>query len=301
MRILVGKTFGIGNACLAVPMVKALASMGHRVDVLVGTGPDDYGASVVFEQLRMHGEFVGSIWKDQIPFRVDGYDVAIMSIPYDGRWKNGLHFFAKEVIDERRRPDNVDRLGFDMWKKHEIEYQMDNARALGYDGPTPRGDFMSGFVRDPDLVYVGLGYKRDPGGFGASKHFGNERYATLIREVRRLRPNTRFISTGGPSDLIGSWYHIVNELQTTEFYSHPMLDLVHSFDKISCCAGYIGNDTGAMHVAASFGIPTMGLFAYPDLLVKNPPFCERSRGILFTQDGPPIEEIARGFVDFVWG
>lgn len=303
MRVLVGKTFGIGNACLAVPMVKALASLGHRVDILVGDGPDDFGAREIFEQLRQHGEFVGSIWTNSVPFNVDGYDVAIMSIPYDGRWQNGLHFFAQTVIDERRRPDNVERLGFDMWKKHEVEYQLDNARGLGWTGTAPDGSFMSPDPdprgRDDDLIYVGLGYKRDAAGFGASKHFGDARYASLLKEIKRLRPSARFISTGFTADLM-AWYMIVRDLQDTSYYQFPMLDLRQSLTRLSRCTAYIGNDTGMMHAAASLGMPTCGLFAYPDLLVKNPPFCERSDGILFTSDGPPIEEIAQRFVDFVW-
>lgn len=300
MRILVGKTFGIGNACLAVPMIKAIASLGHRVDLLIGTGPDDRGSRDVFDRLRNHGEFVGSIWDNGVPFDVDPHDVAVMSIPYDGRWRNGIDFFAREVIDERKRPDNVERLGFDMWKKHEVEYQMENARALGYSGPTPDGGFMQRPVWSEDLVYLGIGFKRDPGGFGLSKHFGAARYAALMKEIRHIRPSVKFVSTGWVADVFES-YQIHRELQDPSFYTCKPLELTKSFEVVGGCAAYLGNDTGMMHVAASFGMPTFGLFAYPDLLVKNPPFCDMGRGLLFTPDGPPIEEVAREFVRFVWG
>lgn len=307
MRILVGKTFGIGNACLSVPMIKSLFGIGTgTVDVLVGSGPDDFGAIEVFRTLQetwpSPARFVNRIHVDRVPDSEDPYDVAIMAIPFDGRWQNGVHYRAREVLDGRKRPDNVDRLGFDMWKKHEIEYQMENARALGYDGPTPDGSFMPRGVPDPDLVYVGLGYKRDPGGFGASKHYGNARYAALLEEIRRLRPSTRFVSTGSPADLIQSWYQIVKMHGPgySQYYRFPMLDLTHSFRQLASCSAYVGNDTGMMHVAASLGMPTCGLFSYPDLLVKNPPFCDRSRGILFTPDSPSSEEVARLFVSFAW-
>lgn len=305
MRVLVGKTFGIGNSILSIPMIKALRSLGHRVDVLIGTGPDDFGAEVVMKMLResSDSEIIGNVWKDGVPFNVEPHDYAIMAIPYDGRWQNGVHFFAKKVLDGRKRPGNVDRLGFDMWEKHEVEYQMENARELGYSGATPDCSFMPTGVQDPDLVYVGLGYKRDPGGFGRSKHFGNERYAELLTEIRRMRPNARFVSTGGAADMTASWFQIIKLCgqNYSEFYRFPMLDLKHSFDLLSGCAAYIGNDTGMMHAAASTGMPTMALMAYPDLAVKNPPFCEKSQCIVFSPTAPTVHSVAEQFVDFVWG
>lgn len=203
MRILVGKCFGLGNACLSVPMIKAIISMGHSVDVLCGSTADDFGADDVLYNLNVR------LFKDIAP---DGYDVAIMSIPFDGRWVNGTHYQATMVIDGRKRPGNVDRLGFDMWEKHEVEYQMENARELGYSGPTPDGRFLPHGVPDEDLVYLGTGFKRDPGGFGKSKHFGTTRYALLIREIARIRPGTRFVSTGTSVDRLECQYQILRDV-----------------------------------------------------------------------------------------
>ncbi len=298
MKILVGKTFGIGNAVLTIPLLKALKSMGHDVDVLVGTSDDDVGAADVMRRLKP--SVINDVWFDRAPM---DYDIAIMSIPFDGRWQNGTHFGAGEVWDGQRRPGNVDRLGFDMWSKHEVEYQMDNARQMGYDGPTPDCSFLSRGVRDPDLIYVGLGYKRDPGGFGLSKHFGNGRYAALIEEIRRIRPQAKFVSTGILVDMMQSWVPIVRDIGPaySGFYRFATGGLDQAFDIISRCSGYLGNDTGMMHVAASTDMPTMGMFAYQGLLTKNPPFCARSRSILFVPECPPIEQIARDFVELVWG
>lgn len=304
MRILVGKTFGIGNACLAVPMIKALASLGHDVDVLVGNGPDDFGAFEVFRELRRRGDepVIGKIHRGCVPFATDTYDVAIMAIPYDGRWRNGIDFFARTVMDGRKRPENIERLGFDMWKKHEVEYMMENARELGFTGETPDGSFLESRDRVEQAVYLGIGYKRDAGGFGQSKHFGNDPFADLIQRIQDIRPDTHFISSGPIADLINA--ERISQRGgrisfTLSASGSPGLD--DSFGLVSSCSAYIGNDTGMMHVAASTGIPTMGLFAYPDLMVKNPPFCAASRALFFTPQGPSMTEIARQFVDFVWG
>lgn len=310
MRILVGKTFGIGNACLAVPMIKAIASLGHVVDVLVGDGPDDFGSYEVFRELRRRGEepVVNKIYRGCVPFAIDTHDVAIMAIPYDGRWRNGIDFFAHRVMDERKRPENIERLGFDMWKKHEVEYMMENARELGYVGDTPDGSFI-----DPgpsttasETVYLGIGYKRDLGGFGESKHFGNYSFSGLIGAIRKLRPSVRFVSTGNQRDAVEIGFPITRGLgihavdRPNDAYRMEVTSLERSFVITSGCVAYIGNDTGMMHVAASLGLPTMGLFTYPDLIVKNPPFCARSRALFVTPRGPAVDEIARQFVDFVW-
>src|SRR5690606_11430333 len=119
------------------------------------------------------------------------------------------------------------------------------------------------------LVYLGIGYKRDPGGFGLSKHFGNERYFQLMREVHRIRPSTRFISTCS----VGEWIQTAVPLKKRCFESNPMEEqfysckhstLLESFMTVRRCTAYLGNDTGMMHVAAAFDLPTCGLFAYPD-------------------------------------
>lgn len=302
MRILVGKTFGIGNAVLAIPMIKALATLGE-VDVLIGSTNDDWGAASVMATLWNDG-IIKALYTDRVPMDVE-YDVAVMAIPFDGRWQSGVHFRAKIVMDGRKRPGNVERLGFDMWEKHEVLYQMENAYEMGYskDAPVPSSNFMPSIVRNSDNVYLGIGYKRDPGGFGLSKHFGTQRFAALINEVVRLRPTVKFVTTGGAADWVQTIPGIVRELGQgfMDKFRFAHLGLYGSFEFLAGCEAYIGNDTGMMHVAASCGLATCGLFAYPDLITKNPPFCERSKSVLFTSESPSVEELAQQFVDFVWG
>jgi len=300
VKILVGKTFGIGNAVLAVPMIKALASLG-TVDVLVGAGPDDFGAYAVMAELLRQ-----DVINDLHIGRVDGlreYDVAVMAIPFDGRWQNGVHFRAKRVLDCRKRPGNVERLGFDMWEKHEALYQMENAYELGYPAglPVPDSSFMPPGVRCADVVYLGIGYKRDPGGFGLSKHFGNERFAALINEVCRLHPGASFITSGGVADWVQTIPAIIRALGQDwhKKFRYIHGDLEASFRNLSGCEAYVGNDTGMMHVAASCGLATYGITPYLDLTVKNPPFCERGRMVAAFNSAPEV--IAADFVNFVWG
>jgi hypothetical protein len=131
VNILFGKCFGLGNAVMAVPAIKALSSMGHTVDVLIGSTRDDVGAMDVLLSLKNNYGCIRRIWVDSVNKSIEPYDMAIMSIPFDGRWQNGTHFQARSVMDGRTRPD-PSTTGLVSWKKHEVEYQMDNVRIMGF-------------------------------------------------------------------------------------------------------------------------------------------------------------------------
>ena len=298
MRILVGKTFGIGNSVLSVPMVKALATLG-QVDVLIGSTSDDFGATNVFGPLLLNGT-IKKIWINQ---SLDEYDVAVMAIPFDGRWDNGVHYRAKRVLDERKRPGNVERLGFDMWEKHEVEYQMENAYELGYTGGLPTSSFLQPGVSDEDLIYVGIGFKRDHGGFGFSKHFGNEKFVSLMKAVRERRPGTKFISTGGAADIIQVGMPMMKIIGDPDIYRCDTGPggLGHAFDVVRKCKAYLGNDTGMMHVAASLPITTHGLFLSQDLARKNHPYGPDANHWMISSIDADVDEIADYFVRMVWG
>lgn len=302
MNILVGKTFGLGNAVLSIPMIKALSRLG-TVDVLIGSGPDDIGALDVMQCLYGMG-IINSLFIDTATTGpIDVYDVAVMAIPFDGRWREGIHYRAKKTIDGRKRPGNVERLGFDMWEKHEVLYQMENARELGYDQPyDPDTSFLAwdhpsryGDRTDYDLVYLGIGFKRDHGGFGRSKNWGLENFIKFMGEVASLRPKTRFVSTGNFWDAIEVGIPLIKRFRDGAF-SFKETKLHKAFEILAPAGAYFGNDTGMMHVAASMGIPCHGIFLSEDLMRKNHPWGAGWTGNLLTDD--PIK-VAEKFVGFL--
>lgn len=301
MKVLIGKTFGIGNSVLSIPMVKAIASVADETHVLVGNTADDFGAADVFRMLELSAfKPKGFKLLTAPPGTSERYDVAVMAIPFDGRWKNGVDYLADSVLDQRKRPEFIERLGFDMWKKHEVLYQMENSYELGYEGVTPGTQFFGAEEGNRDLVYLGIGYKRDPGGFGLSKHFGNERFADLIRAVKVRHPAAEFVSTGGVADFVQVGAPILKRLAQPGVYRCDAgSGLPHAFLTVGRCGSYLGNDTGMMHVAASLGMPTHGLFLSKDLVVKNHPWGARQwRGSSLDAD---VNEIADIFCMMVWG
>ncbi len=271
MRILVGKVFGIGNAVMCVPMIKALKSLGHDVDVIVGHTPDDGGAKEILE------------WVTNTTYAVsleDEYDLAIMSIPFDGRWQNGVHYRAKRVIDGRTRPD-PSTTGLVSWQKHEVEYQMDSARELGFVGATPSCEFMPPLWENAALVdtlYLGLGYKKDAAGFWKVKHWGNERYAEVVSRLLERNKRLRIYTTGDILDLKLS-IQPINEIVKNERFMYVPGGMRDSFRIVERCQAYFGNDTGMMHVAASMGKPVIAFFFLENSMTKSHPWCKEWSGI----------------------
>lgn len=294
MKILFGKTFGIGNAILSIPAIKALSTLGE-VDLLIGTGPDDFGARAVLENLMP--KYVSKIYFDSVSLKND-YDVAVMSIPFDGRWQNSKHYMAKKVLDQRSRPDAT-TMGFSSWEKHEVEYQMEAPRELGFVGETPDLSFRKESILSKSGIYLGIGFKKDLNGFWQKKHWGNENYARFITEVCRLRKDLFFKTTGNEADIENTIGPIISSIKKYgQLVFMPTFGLERAFDVVSSSVAYFGNDTGMMHVAASYNVPVFGMFGF-DTAIKNPPLCSKNKIHMFNSVELSPEEIAVEFIDFL--
>jgi len=282
MKILVGKTFGLGNAVMCIPMLKALRSLKpERLDVMIGDTPDDFGAYDIFKYLLKNGII------DSININVSRdyvYDVAIMSIPFDGRWRNQEHYRAYRVMDSRTRPD-PSTTGFISWKKHEIEYQMDNARELGYKDKVPDCSFYGDVDSNNFDIYIGVGYKKDAAGFWKKKHWGNEKFAELITLLLDDNGNKDLTiwSTGNTLDW-GLSLGPIQRLVSNNRFKPDITTLDNAFKKLSTCGLYIGNDTGITHVAASMDIPCIVANFIEYSAVKSHPWNSHSCSCTITKD-----------------
>jgi ADP-heptose:LPS heptosyltransferase len=271
MNILFAKTYGIGNAVLSIPALKAIqiANPSAIVDVLIGRTPDDIGALDVFYNAKLSGYFSGKIYVDFAKEKL--YDLAILSIPFDPRWREGYNFIANLVLDGRLKPDTSQQ-GFLSWKKHEVEYQMENACKLGFDGEIPSCDFFCNKAdKAPNSLYIGVGYKKDSAGFWKKKHWGNENFASFVKMYFSLTGGTVFL-TGDLLDLTLSIKQILSLVDDERLVFVPTTSLSNSFKIVSSCEAFVGNDTGMMHVAASMGIPTLGIFFLENSVTKARPW-----------------------------
>lgn len=300
MKVLYAKCFGLGNAVMAVPAIKALASVHGPIDVLIGSLSDDMGALDVMSELKWSHRCIDSIYVNFAPID-QVYDAAILAIPFDGRWREGVHFRAKRVLDGRPRPGDPNVLGIKQWEKHEVEYQLENAIEMGYTGKLDAASLPCSFLTnqyevDPDLVYLGIGFKRDAKSFWSKKHWGNDRFSAFIGEVARLRPQTKFVATGGNVDV-----PVMRELEKSAGLKWVFNNIRGAFQFVQRAGSYFGNDTGMAHVAASLGIPTYVMTAFEGSEVKNPPWCVRAKCNSFHTTAMDPESVAADFIDFVWG
>ena len=293
--VLYGRVFGTGNAVMSVPAVKAIASVHGPVDILIGGRPEDGGSWSVFNELRRNYPWVvGDIFIECVPLDRP-YAVAVIAIPFDGRWRNGVNFMADEVIDCRPRPPLADGseapLGFSSWLKHECLYQMEDARVLGWvgdDWQRPSARFLPEPVDFGDgTVYLGIGYKRSNDAIWLRKSWGPQNFNLFCRAL----PQTGFVATGNATDL----QQVARYIDAPNF-RFKMVKWEESFEQMSDCSAYFGNDTGMMHVAASLGRPTFGLYAFDNLDVKNHPLdCDYR----FLRMPVEPEDAARQFREFI--
>jgi len=299
MNVLVGKTFGIGNFVCSIPMIKALCSVGN-VTVLTGKTPDDIGAIDVHIRLKNDLNFTdGGADVSWLCDEKRRYDVAVMAIPYDGRWKEGVHFLADKVVDCRPRPEFSKELGFSSWKKHEVEYQMENAYELGYIGKIPDCSFMKPVEKIKRRVYVGMGYKRDTSGFWNQKHWGNENFVELIKKILSSYDDATVVTSGNMTDAVTTMWPIMRKVNDLNRFTVRQTSLFSSFDIINSCDVYVGNDTGMMHVAASTGCKTIGIFKLDNSWTKSSPWCEHAIAIKGYNRNVDVDEVFEHVKEFM--
>jgi hypothetical protein len=160
-----------------------------------------------------------------------------------------------------------------LFEKHEAEYLLDLARALGYVGARPPirklvGNAGHGLVVPPQTIAIGIGYYkglRADGRDWSDRHWGNANFLELCRrlEAQGHRPvlvgdqkdferDGHFLADAGVESICGK------------------LTLSQFVDYLGKCRAYIGNDSGLMHIAASVGIPTVGIFVSTNSVKSYP-------------------------------
>lgn len=230
---------------MTTPLITALAEAGHTVDVAANLSRGHeaaFGAWPTIHRLldahRMRGSASG-VW-----------DRIIIAHP-DAGWSHRLRANPRTTyISGPQRSTGM----FD-YKKHEVEYHLDIAAALGYHGPPPKmrvSPVQAAPVKGQ--VAIGVGYLKRPDRQWDAKHWGNENYRLLCQ---------RLVEAGMSPVLVG------DQLDWHRDGRHIMLDgvaaccgkgLAAAVKTIASSQLYIGNDTGLMHVAAALQKPCVAFF-----------------------------------------
>jgi heptosyltransferase II len=118
--------------------------------------------------------------------------------------------------------------------------------------------------------------------YGSAKCWPPERFAQAIKQLLKARP-AEIILFGTPGEVAvssaiqaGLEQEVLDLTGKTEIAELPAL--------LSRCSAFLGNDSGAMHVAAAVGLPVVGVFGPTDphgtapvtprcMIVQEKPYC----------------------------
>ncbi len=98
--------------------------------------------------------------------------------------------------------------------------------------------------------------------YGAAKCWPPERFALLAdRLISECSADVIFFGTPGETEVAARIRANMKHRAISLVGETSMRDLPALF---ACCSGFIGNDSGAMHVAAAAGLPVIGIFGSTD-------------------------------------
>jgi heptosyltransferase-2 len=98
--------------------------------------------------------------------------------------------------------------------------------------------------------------------YGAAKCWPPERFAQLAdRLISECDADVIFFGTPGEKEIAGLIRSKMKSRAISLVGETSMRDLAALF---ACCSTFIGNDSGAMHVAAAAGLPVIGVFGSTD-------------------------------------
>jgi len=266
-RILVIQEEGLGNAILTTPLIQALATLDppKSIDALVNRAR---GTDLVFENWSL----INKVWdRTELASRTELlYCHTVLEC-------HPRHELPSNVKYQRRLRISIRiQSGLDYhwhFAKHESEYLLDLARQLGYIGARPPlrrppGASNYDFSFSDNMIAIGIGYAktlRADGRDWRDRHWGTENFLELCLKLKSL--GFRPILVGDQKDFDRDGVPLAQ--QGVESVCGK-LSLAQIIDFIGRCRAFIGNDTGLMHVAATTGVPTIGIFVNTNSVKSYP-------------------------------
>ena len=247
MRALVCCGDGIGNLIQTTPLIRALISLGYKVDIFCCQAPDDALPLLRFDSA------IGCISNNPGPgdFK-EHYDVALRT------WLVKLEGVsaARYLVGESPIKAGI--------SEAEAAFQM--AVTLGYEGEMPATQVAVPRqwipLMPPDLALHAGG--KLGGGWGVKRLMPSS-YGVICEELLHDDPDLHIHVMGTEIDDMPAY-----------FESDRLHDrrgrgsLVDQIGLISRCCAFLGNDAGLAHAATAVGTPTVVVFG-PTSITKNLP------------------------------
>jgi heptosyltransferase-2 len=309
MKILVRATNWVGDAIMALPAVQAvrarfsdaqvsILALPYVVDIYRGQGVAD--ELIGYERSGRHSGIRGRE-KLAVELRAKKFDTAVLlQNAFDAAWiawragipqRIGYDRDGRGLLLTRAIP--VPRLG--EIPTHEKFYYLELLKRAGWIDSLPdvarislavsneqagrAEEKLRNYGAQPGSVRIALAAGAS---YGSAKCWPPERFAAAINQVaREQRTEIILFGTAGEASVskairAGLEQAPLDLTGKTEIAELPAL--------LSRCTAFLGNDSGAMHVAAAVGLPVVGVFGPTDpegtapvtprcTVVQEKPYC----------------------------
>lgn len=155
-----------------------------------------------------------------------------------------------------------------VWTGHQAHWYLDLLRqTLGINGlaadysldldPAARQPMRQWLERRRRRPQAPLAALAPAAAYGPAKEWGADRYAELIDRLHAAGWDC--VIVGAPSERVRC-EEVRAKSRTGAIVAAGETSVGELAALLSLCQGFVGNDSGAMHLAAALGVPTLGLF-----------------------------------------
>jgi heptosyltransferase-2 len=289
MKILVRATNWVGDAVMSIPALRAIRSRWPNAEIVILARPwvaDLYRGQgyadriLVYENKGTHRGF----WGRERLARALGrekFDVAVLfQNAFDGAWiawrariperigyaRDGRSWLLTRAIPVPAKGETPD---------HEVYDYLELLRRAGWLDRLPRVDDISIVVREEDRQKAlerlfAAGVRKNAvriafasgAAYGSAKCWEPERYAALAERLIAAF-DADVILFGAPQES-GMAARIAGAMRNSAFNLVGATPIGELPALLSTCRLFIGNDSGAMHVAGAVGVPVISIFGPTD-------------------------------------
>jgi heptosyltransferase-2 len=289
MKILVRAPNWVGDAVMAIPALETIRRVrgGDEICILARPAVADLYSGQPFVDRILQYDFRGShrgwLGRERLAskLRNEKFDIAVLlQNAFDAAWlawRAGIPERVGYARDARgpllTKEIRVPQEG--EIPRHESHYYLELLRRVGWIGASPAIHPIRLLVSEAaraaaESALRGAGARENawrcaiaPGAsYGAAKCWPPERFAHLAdRLITECSADVIFFGTPGEREIADRIRSSMKSRAISLVGETPMRDLAALF---SSCSAFIGNDSGAMHVAAAAGLPVIGIFGPTD-------------------------------------
>lgn len=265
---------GIGNLIHCTPCLKALRSKYPDAELYLLTWPR---AGTILREwktatvsMQHPGDFFANCEIDHV-----------LISPAGALWDDRLMDVLPGLQNAKLHKLNVGR----RWVKHEVEYLMEFAEELGCSGEIPdsevclqpmnasRADDFIKANRMEKFICINATFLRSD--HWHLKHWGDEKYSTLLGRLHQECPGYKFVFVGDKQDhtTAGDIFKYAGYVPQSVFVNACgwTNDIRDTASLIARSRLIVGNDGGLMHIAAAVQTPSVTIFTFTNP-IKNRPY-----------------------------